>query len=266
LSAAVPRIMEALFECTLQMIIGNFEDFPEVRIQFFSLLQSIISNQHCFMALFSIPQEHQKLVVDSVAYAIKHTERNVADMGLDIMFELLQNVARTPQFAQVFYQNFLLSLVQDVLYVMTDRLHKSGFKMHATLLRTLFHVVESGQVTAPLFDPATTAAGTTNQQFMRDHIGNLLITSFPNLTQNQVIKFVGGLFDRNMDLPTFKTHLRDFLVSLKEFEGDDGGNQGLYDEERQQELQQQQQQETARRQAVGGLLNPYEVPDDMADL
>ena len=29
-------------------------------------------------------------MVDSVAYAIKHTERNVADMGLDIMFELLQ--------------------------------------------------------------------------------------------------------------------------------------------------------------------------------
>ena len=51
-----------------------------------------------------------------------------------------------------------------------------------------------------------------------------------------------------------------------QFEGDDGGNQGLYDEERQQELAAAQQQESARRQAVGGLLNPYEVPDDMADL
>ena len=39
MSAAVPRIMEALFECTLQMIIGNFEDYPEIRIQFFTLLQ-----------------------------------------------------------------------------------------------------------------------------------------------------------------------------------------------------------------------------------
>lgn len=44
--------------------------------------------------------------------------------------------------------------VQDTLAVMTDRLHKSGFKMHATLLRHMFQLVEAGHVTVDLYDPA----------------------------------------------------------------------------------------------------------------
>lgn len=41
---------------------------------------------------------------------------------------------------------------QDILAVMTDRLHKSGFKMHATLLRHMFQLVEGGHVTLELYD------------------------------------------------------------------------------------------------------------------
>jgi exportin-1 len=42
----VPRIFVAVFECTLEMITRNFEDFPEHRINFFKLLRAI--NSHCF--------------------------------------------------------------------------------------------------------------------------------------------------------------------------------------------------------------------------
>lgn len=38
--------------------------------------------------------------------------------------------------------------------MMTDRLHKSGFKMHATLLRHMFQLVEAGHVTLELYDVA----------------------------------------------------------------------------------------------------------------
>jgi exportin-1 len=73
----VPRIMEAVFECTLEMITKNFEDYPEHRIRFFEFLKAI--NQYCFPALFNIPPEHQKLVVHAVVWAMKHTERNISD-------------------------------------------------------------------------------------------------------------------------------------------------------------------------------------------
>merc|ERR1719273_400652 len=184
----VPRILEAVFECTLQMITTNFEDFPEHRIRFFEFLRAV--NSHCFPALFNIPPEHQKLVVDSVVWAMKHTERNISETGLDILNELLLNVGRTPNVAQGFYQQFLLALIQDVFSVMTDRLHKSGFKMHATLLRHMFHLVQTNQVTVPLFDPSTAPPIQTNSAFLHDHISHLLLTSFPNLTRSQVVYFV----------------------------------------------------------------------------
>eukprot|EP00550_Attheya_septentrionalis_P000337 CAMPEP_0198291186 /NCGR_PEP_ID=MMETSP1449-20131203/8798_1 /TAXON_ID=420275 /ORGANISM="Attheya septentrionalis, Strain CCMP2084" /LENGTH=1080 /DNA_ID=CAMNT_0043989791 /DNA_START=392 /DNA_END=3634 /DNA_ORIENTATION=- len=258
----VPRIMEAVFECTLQMITANFEDFPEHRIRFFEFLRMI--NLHCFPALFNIPAEHQKLVVDSVVWAMKHTERNIADTGLEIMHELLLNVGRTPNVAQGFYQQFLLSLIQDVFSVMTDRLHKSGFKMHATLLRHMFHLVQMNQVTVPLFDPATAPPGQSNPAFMRDHISNLLITSFPNLTRGQVSKFVDGAFDLKMDLPTFKTHLRDFLVQLKEFSIED--NSGLFSEETEWEAKKKEDARQVQQQSVPGMLKPSEIEEIDSDL
>lgn len=254
----VPRIMEAVFECTLQMITTNFEDFPEHRIRFFEFLKAI--NSHTFPALFNIPPEHQKLVVDSVVWAMKHTERNISDTGLEILHDLLVNVGKTPNVAQGFYRQFLLPLIQDVFAVMTDRLHKSGFRMHATLLRMMFHLVQTNQVTVPLFDPATQPAGQTNPAFLRDHMSNLLLTSFPNLTRNQVTKFVEGMFDVKMDLTTFKVHLRDFLIQLKEFSVED--NSGLFGEEAEREARQRDEALRQQRQAVPGLLKPDEVVDD----
>ena len=38
--------MDALFECTLEMVSKNLEDYPEHRTNFFRMLQSV--TQHCF--------------------------------------------------------------------------------------------------------------------------------------------------------------------------------------------------------------------------
>jgi len=53
--------------------------------------------------------------------------------------------------------------------------------------------------------------------------------------------------------------LRDFLISLKEFTGD---NEALFAEEKEQELRQQKEQERERAMRVGGLLKPSEMDDD----
>eukprot|EP00752_Nemacystus_decipiens_P006845 g6147.t1 len=259
----VPRIMEAVFECTLLMITRNFEDFPEHRLKFFRFLKAV--NTHCFGTLFEIPPEHQKLVVDSVVWAFKHTERNIAETGLEILHELLMNVGRTPAVAQAFYRQFLLSLIQDTLAVMTDRLHKSGFKMHATLLRHMFQLVEAGHVTLELYDPAQHPGVTSNRQYVMDFVGNLLLSSFPNLTKAQVAEFVSGLLTSDSDLNSFKLHLRDFLVTLKEFSTED--NADLFLEENLAKKREDQNKARQAQLAVPGLVNPHDLPeDDMADL
>jgi exportin-1 len=63
----------------------------------------------------------------------------------------------------------------------------------------------------------------------------------------------------NNDLPRFKLNLRDFLIQLKEFSGD---NTELYAEEREKELQDAKQAERERAMKVGGLLKPAELDQD----
>ncbi len=81
-------IFEGVFECTLSMITKNFEDYPEHRLRFFSLLRSL--SAHCFPALVGLPSGQLALMLDSIFWAIRHTERNVAETGLMLLLELLR--------------------------------------------------------------------------------------------------------------------------------------------------------------------------------
>jgi exportin-1 len=263
-ASELPNVLDAVFQPTLEMITTNMQDYPDLRINFFKFLRE--ANQHCFYGLFNVPQHLQKLIVDSVVWAFRHTERNISETGLEILEELLKNISVSPTIAQPFYQSFLLPLIQDVMVIMTDRLHKSGFKSQAAVLMHIFHLVEKGGVTVPLFDPNTLPPGApmpvSNSQFLKEHVANLLIGAFPNLTQSQVITFVVGLFDVTKDINMFKQLLRDFLITVKEFASED--NSDLYLEETEASLEQSKQQQRLYRQSVPGLLNPDEV--ELGDL
>src|SRR5438477_5480981 len=75
----------------------------------------------------------------------------------------------------------------------------------------------------------------------------------------QIQVFVDGLFTLNNDLARFKVHLRDFLIQLKEFSGD---NTELFAEEREKELQDAKIAERERAMKVGGLLKPADLDQD----
>jgi exportin-1 len=46
ITQSIPQIFDAVFECTLDMINKNFEEYPEHRTNFFLLLQAV--NNFCF--------------------------------------------------------------------------------------------------------------------------------------------------------------------------------------------------------------------------
>lgn len=83
------------------------------------------------------------------------------------------------------------------------------------------------------------------------------VLTFP--TRAQIKQFVLGLFAYTDDLNKFKTHLRDFLISLKEFSDD---NAELYAEEREQAVRDAQVAERDRAMKVGGLLKPSEMDQE----
>ena len=66
MSAEVPRVFEAVFKCTLDMITKNFEDYPDHRLGLFNLLRAM--NQHCFGALLQ-QQSNFTLIIESIKWA-----------------------------------------------------------------------------------------------------------------------------------------------------------------------------------------------------
>lgn len=75
----------------------------------------------------------------------------------------------------------------------------------------------------------------------------------------QVTSFVEGLFNFNTTYDKFRLNLRDFLISLKEFAGD---NAELFVVEKEQREADAKAADMERRQKVGGLLKPSELEDE----
>jgi len=80
-----------------------------------------------------------------------------------------------------------------------------------------------------------------------------------NSCSAQIQKFITDLFSQADDINRFKLTLRDFLIQLKEFAGD---NADLFVEDREKAAQMAKEQERERAMKVGGLLKPSEIDDD----
>ena len=217
--------------------------------------------------------------------------RNVADTGLNILYQLLQNVSNHPEAAQSFYQTYYTDILQVRTYasemisfhliglffflqhmfsVVTDTSHTAGLNMHATILAYMFTLVETNKVTVPLNNTSgTTGTGNTggtqeNIAYVQDFVANLLRTAFPHLSAAQIKITVTGLFNLDNDIPAFKEHLRDFLVQIREFTGDDDSD--LFLEEREAALKKAQDDKRKVQMTVPGILNPHEIPEEMQEI
>ncbi|KAF2759610.1 hypothetical protein EJ05DRAFT_303808 [Pseudovirgaria hyperparasitica] len=254
----IMNIMDSVFECTLDMINKDFSEYPEHRVEFFKLLRTI--NLRCFPSLLKLDARSFKFVIDACMWASKHDNREVENAGLSMCFELITNMSDTDvNTCNTFFQNFYTVLLQDVFFVVTDSDHKAGFKSQSMLLAKLFWLVDSGKLQGPIYTQEMAPAGTSNRDFLRQFVGSLLTNAFPNLKTPQITSFIDGLFGSNNDINRFKLILRDFLISLKEFSGD---NAELYSEEREQAAAKAKADERERAMKVGGLIKPSDMDDD----
>ncbi|KAK3372842.1 CRM1 C terminal-domain-containing protein [Lasiosphaeria ovina] len=264
----VPVIMENVFECTLEMINKDFSEFPEHRVEFFNLLRAI--NLHCFPALLKLDNRQFKFVIDSCLWASKHDNRDVETAGLNMCLELINNIAEKTdvQTSNAFFNQFFLTILQDVFFVLTDQDHKAGFKTQSMLLMRMFYFVQpadgsSPKIQGPVYLPGQAQAGTGNREFLGEFVGTLLKNAFSNLTSGQITTFVEGLFTLNTHYEKFRLSLRDFLISLREFAGD---NAELYLVEKEQQERDAKAAEHERRSKVSGLLKPSELEQEDDEL
>ncbi|EGX44708.1 Karyopherin transporter [Orbilia oligospora] len=254
----VPSIMGNVFECTLEMINKDFSEYPEHRVEFFKLLRAI--NLNCFAALLKLDTRQFKYIIDACLWAAKHDNREVEAAGLNMCIELVNNVNETDAAtATAFFQQFFIPILQDIFFVLTDTDHKAGFKLQTTLLARMFSIAQSDKIQAPLYTDGQAPAGTSNPEFLSQFVSNLLLNAFNHLKPLQIETFVKGLFNYTGDLTKFKNNVRDFLIQLKEFAGD---NAELYLEDRENEAEEARRAEREKYSKVGGLLRPSELDDN----
>lgn len=268
----IPKILDAVFECTLEMINKNFEEYPEHRTNFFLLLQAI--NKGCFSAFMDIPPQMFKLFLDSVVWAFKHTMRNVNDTGLEIMLQLLKNIESRGAQGQDFYKTYLMEVLSQVFGVVTDTTHIAGLPMHCQILCHVLRTVEDGTVFVPLYNDerATNAEWVANSKpeiveknvsYVQHYIGELLQKHFKTLQIAQIKLFVTGLFALNQDIPRFREHIRDFLVQIREFAGDDTAD--LFLDQKEEEIKKAAEDKRLKQSNVPGVLNPHEIKEEGMD-
>ncbi|KAJ3215232.1 Karyopherin transporter [Clydaea vesicula] len=226
MSDKVAGVFDAVFECTLQMISRNFEDFPEHRVAFYKMLHAL--NGHCFNALLSLPPQPFKLYMDSIIWGIKHSMRDISDMGLQICSDMFDNFSKMPPVV--------------------------SFKLQSQILMKMFKTVEDNLIEAKLYNPTqVTNPNLSNRDYLKEYVCGLLQNAFPHLTPNQILQFVTGLFELSKDYNAFKNHLRDFLISLKEFAGND-----LMLDEREAEAKKLKEEQLKQALLIPGMVKPSE--------
>lgn len=95
---------------------SNVQDYPEHRLNFFALLRVIINEVPS--TLFQLAPHQLKVVIDAILWAIRHKERNIAELGLNTMLEMLSIVDKN-EVATQFYQHFHGQFVSEIFHVMT---------------------------------------------------------------------------------------------------------------------------------------------------
>jgi len=244
----------------LAMISQDFTEWPEHRSGFFQLLKAI--DRHCFPALINLPPAQFKMLMDSVVWGIKHTMRDISDITLGLTLELINNFAAADSvILNAFCAQYYMGLVQDIFFVLTDTDHKSGFKTQANVLSRMFQLVEKDTITAPLFDAATVNdPEMTNKKYLRIFLGNLFRNAFPHLLPQQVDSYVAQLCEYHSDANKFKVTLRDFLIQLREYSGQD--TEALFIDDKLDEQRRKADEEREAAMKVPGMLKPSQLDQD----
>jgi exportin-1 len=171
---------------------------------------------------------------------------------------------------QAFYKNYYIFILEHIFEVSTNILHaKANLQQHAMLLmyliKAVHHKLPANNNQPLVMVQLNAEVDPNNSSYVYKHIGNLLQQQFgESVTPIQIKVFVEGIFALYDSRGEFISHLRDFLIQMKEKRGEDTGD--LFLEERLKEIQSKKEevkkQEQAKLNTIPGMMNPYAALDD----
>ncbi|XP_952545.1 importin-like protein, putative [Theileria annulata] len=277
------QIFNYVFDTSLDMVKMDFHAYPDHREYFYEMLHK--ATKCSFDSVLLLPNERLRDFVMSLVWAFKHEHPSIADRGLLITLEFMKNIiAKGSVVLHQFCLTFYYLLLTEILGVLTDTLHKSGFRLQTQILKILIKIVANGLVD----DPSKELTKLGVMRFLVD----LLTRSFQSLNNKQIEAFVVDLFNYSVDSmqaspgsmssgmgttqffesdynyvnvyenPTisgvlnttnvkeekekdkdirFQTHVRDFLLSLKEFAGCTEEFQAIFEKDREEAIERARQ-------------------------
>ncbi len=107
--------------------------------------------------------------------------RDVAEIGLEILLKLLQNIREHEEAAQIFYQTYYIDIMQHVFAVVTDSSHIAGLTYHSQILAHMFALLESNKINVPLAPQVQNAS--QNIEFIQQHVFTLMKNAYPPLQE-----------------------------------------------------------------------------------
>ena len=207
---AIPQVFDLVFSCTLEMLKADEFGYPEHREAFFELLCQV--NRHCFRSLFLLPHDKLALFIESIIFGMRQHVAKIADTASVTLLEFLENLHKEDaSICNSFYGAYYRRLLNEVFTVLTDRMHKAGLANHTRILALLVQIVNRGAVSDAVIG---------KQQAM-EHLMDVLTRSFTTVTKPQLEAFILGLFAKSEQPHAFTELLKDFLISLKQFTGDE---------------------------------------------
>jgi exportin-1 len=136
--AALLVVLPSIIQAVLPMITNDFTSYPEVRLSFFSLLKAISSN--CLEVLVSLESGVFQTVVNCLLWAVRHEIMSIHEVGIEAINAFLTSVNARPDHCQQFYAVFFTQILNEVLFVATDKMHQNGFAQQAVTLHMLIDV------------------------------------------------------------------------------------------------------------------------------
>ena len=134
-----------IFSSSLPLITTDYNSFPEIRFNFFAFLKALIKFN--FNLLYSLDETHFNTILDCVVWSFRHELSTYSDLGLDLLEDILNNVNRFQDIANVFYPKYHIKILTEILDVMTDGFHKSGLESQSKIFYLLIHVLTQNFVT-----------------------------------------------------------------------------------------------------------------------
>ena len=224
MNSFIPKIFATLFQSTLDMIKESMDNYPDHRLAFFKFLYNV--NKCCFAVFEQMNATQMQLVINCIMWAHEHIDHQICEYGTKTLNQFLQHIRNRSEQTQngalitMFYRNFLFLILEKLLCVMTDTLHKSSFGAMCYTLKSIASDINNSQYLGNLSDNQQT----NNQQFVAQKLSNFIQAKFCHLTRSVIQKFVIGLFElanseetlaSKSESKPYLQHCEDFLVAIR---------------------------------------------------